>query len=265
MTVALSATDDPTGSGVASITYSATGAQPIASTTVSGDSTSVSITTEGITTLSYFATDVDGNTSAVGTLTIRIDKKHPEAYLQWDTSARHILVFGRDSLSGTGSAPFAPVSVVPRPGHKELRTYVVSDLAGNTETLVVEVKPGKDDESAEIKSVRYDSGPTIWVTDNTLDVNSETKNGSLKKLDQDARVGDHKTVKAEADYDGKKDETKVELETRWSHHKATVHGLVLIQLATHHGQLRVEFDPDVHFPSKKHAHSHHHFLSHLQH
>jgi hypothetical protein len=266
VTVALSATDDATGSGVASITYSATGAQPIASTTVSGDSTSVAITTEGITTLSFYATDNDGNTSAVGTLTVRIDKQHPEAYLQWDTSSGHILVFGRDSLSGTGSAPFPPVSVVPRPGHKELRTYVVSDLAGNTATLVVEVKPGKDEESAEIKSVRYDAGPTKWVVENSLDVDADRKNGSLKKLDQDARVGDHKTVKAEADYDGKKDETKVELERYGSNLRATVDGLVLIQVATHRGHLRIEFDPDVAFPPH-HGHGHHHWswLAHLPH
>jgi hypothetical protein len=77
VSVGLSATDEAGGSGVASITYSATGAQPIASTTVSGNSTSVPISTEGITTLSFYATDNEGNSGSPQTQVVRIDLNPP--------------------------------------------------------------------------------------------------------------------------------------------------------------------------------------------
>lgn len=77
VTVTLSATDNSGGSGVASITYSATGAQTIGSTTVEGASATVPVTQEGTTTLTYAATDNAGNTEDSKTVTIRIDKTQP--------------------------------------------------------------------------------------------------------------------------------------------------------------------------------------------
>ena len=59
MTIVLNATDAT--SGVASITYTATGAQTINPTSVNGSSASPSITAPGHTTLSYWSTDVAGN------------------------------------------------------------------------------------------------------------------------------------------------------------------------------------------------------------
>ncbi|MDQ3756322.1 MAG: hypothetical protein M3394_00505 [Actinomycetota bacterium] len=77
VTVTLSASDAAPGV-VKQITYSATGAQPIASTTVLGSSATVpAITTVGTTTLSYFAQDVAGNTEATKTLVIKLDKTAP--------------------------------------------------------------------------------------------------------------------------------------------------------------------------------------------
>jgi hypothetical protein len=78
VTVGLSATDNAGGSGVKEITYSASGAQTIASTTVGGSSASgISITAEGETTLSFFAKDNAGNTEATKTLVLKIDKTAP--------------------------------------------------------------------------------------------------------------------------------------------------------------------------------------------
>jgi len=75
--VTLASTDNPGGSGVKQITYSASGAQTIASTTVAGSSTTVSFTTEGVTTLTYFAKDNAGNSEAPKTLKVQIDKTPP--------------------------------------------------------------------------------------------------------------------------------------------------------------------------------------------
>ena len=79
VTVTLNAQDDEGGSGVKEIHYSATGAQVIASTVVPGGSATVNISTEGTTTISYFATDNAGNQeSPAKTLTVNIDKSSPE-------------------------------------------------------------------------------------------------------------------------------------------------------------------------------------------
>jgi hypothetical protein len=69
VTVNIAATDAG-GSGVASITYSATGAQPIALTTVAGASASTVVNVDGETTVNYTATDVAGNASS-GSILVR--------------------------------------------------------------------------------------------------------------------------------------------------------------------------------------------------
>ncbi len=77
VTVNLSATDPDGVADVATIQYSATGAQPIAPTVVAGSSTSFTVTAEGVTTVTYFAKDIAGNTEAAHTQAIRIDKTPP--------------------------------------------------------------------------------------------------------------------------------------------------------------------------------------------
>ena len=68
VSVTLSATDAL--SGVASITYSATGAQTIPPKTVAGASVRLVIGAPGTTTLTYFATDVAGNVEARRLITL---------------------------------------------------------------------------------------------------------------------------------------------------------------------------------------------------
>jgi len=75
--VSFSATDNPGGSGVKAITYSATGAQPIDQTTATGNSASTPITAEGETTITFFATDNAGNAEAPKSVTVKIDKTKP--------------------------------------------------------------------------------------------------------------------------------------------------------------------------------------------
>jgi hypothetical protein len=75
-TVTLSATD--TVSGVKSITYSATGAQPISSTTINGSSTTINISTQGTTTVSFHAADNAGNVETPeNTVTVKLDTTAP--------------------------------------------------------------------------------------------------------------------------------------------------------------------------------------------
>jgi hypothetical protein len=77
VTVQLNASDGPNGSGVEAITYSASGAQSINTTTVNGSSTSFQITAEGVTAITYFARDYVGNAEELHTLVVRIDKTAP--------------------------------------------------------------------------------------------------------------------------------------------------------------------------------------------
>lgn len=74
-TVTLSA--DDTGSGVESITYETTGALTTPSTVVEGDSAVLTIGTDGVTEVTYQATDLAGNVSTPQTLAVRIDTAAP--------------------------------------------------------------------------------------------------------------------------------------------------------------------------------------------
>jgi hypothetical protein len=82
VTVSLSAQDNEGGSGIRNIRYSATGADPFSEQTVAAADlpAKVTIDAEGITTVSYFATDNAGNQeSPVKTFTVDIDRSAPDA------------------------------------------------------------------------------------------------------------------------------------------------------------------------------------------
>src|SRR5439155_1444254 len=79
VTVTLTATDDRGGAGVQRINYRATGAQPFACTTVFSAAAAINLTTNGQTTITFFATDNAGNAEAPQELTIAIDKTAPSA------------------------------------------------------------------------------------------------------------------------------------------------------------------------------------------
>lgn len=74
--VNLTAQDSP-GGIVKQIEYSLAGAQTIASQVVPGSSATINVINEGVTTVSYFATDVAGNVESPQSVTVRIDKTRP--------------------------------------------------------------------------------------------------------------------------------------------------------------------------------------------
>jgi hypothetical protein len=77
VTVTLTATDDPGGSGVRELVYRADGAQPIAERTVAGSTATLAISGEGQTTVTYFARDNAGNAEQPKTLTVKLDLTPP--------------------------------------------------------------------------------------------------------------------------------------------------------------------------------------------
>lgn len=76
--VRITATDGAAGSGVVSVTYSAYGAQSLAPVTARGNTAAIAITSEGVTTVTYGATDRAGNAEPAHALAIRLDKTAPQ-------------------------------------------------------------------------------------------------------------------------------------------------------------------------------------------
>src|SRR5438034_9910133 len=75
VTVTLAAADNARGWGVSFVSYSLAGAQSEAGTVGAGGA--VTVSAEGVTTITYFATDVAGNAETARTLVIRIDSNAP--------------------------------------------------------------------------------------------------------------------------------------------------------------------------------------------
>ncbi len=139
-TVVITAIDNPSGSGVKQISVSLTGAQT-GSNVVAGNSASVSITAEGTTTVTYFATDNAGNVESPKTLTVLLDKTPPTATATVNpapnssgvnTTAPVTVTFtGTDSLSGINSCTL-PIPLTA----SGTATGTCTDNAGNTSAPV---------------------------------------------------------------------------------------------------------------------------------
>jgi hypothetical protein len=105
-TATLTATDQA-GPGVKEISYAGSGSQQIPSTTQVGNTASLSITAEGTTTVTYLATDLDGNQGQPRTLAVNIDKTRPNCTLTGSgtdgTGHTYIRITVQDPRSGLGS------------------------------------------------------------------------------------------------------------------------------------------------------------------
>jgi hypothetical protein len=145
VTVQLDASDGEDGTGVQNITYSSTGAQVMPSTTINGTTANFSITAEGETTITYFATDAAGNEEAPQTLIIKIDKSDPSVSCDsadgmWHASDVSIACTANDSVSGLSNAADSSFNLTTNiPANTETanaltNSRTVCDLAGNCAT-----------------------------------------------------------------------------------------------------------------------------------
>jgi hypothetical protein len=128
-TVTLHATDPAPGSGVATLTYSTSGAQTASATTVPGDTTVLTVTREGETTVTFHSTDHAGNAGPDRTLTVRVDKSPPASAI---TTADHtiyvaVVIGGPDTQRVTGTATDNAAGV----DHVSV-TYTAALLGGTT-------------------------------------------------------------------------------------------------------------------------------------
>jgi hypothetical protein len=125
VTVLLHATDEPGGSGVKEIQFSLSGAQTAPLQTVLGDAASVVISKEGVTTITYFATDKAGNIEDTKSLLVHIDKTAPvisgmpaPGCTLWPVNQKIIkiaTVTATDALSGLAPTSFKLIGTSNEP------------------------------------------------------------------------------------------------------------------------------------------------------
>ena len=181
VTLVLTAAENAGGSGVKSITYSLTGAQT-GGGTVLASSTSFLISAEGVTTVTFYATDNAGNVEAVKTITVKIDTTPPiitavaAQTLEATSSAGAIATFAlsaTDTGSGLASLTSSPASGSIFPLGTTVGTITATDKAANvsTKTFTVTVSNVLGTMSgATITNTSWNSfqiptgaGPIVWV------------------------------------------------------------------------------------------------------
>ena len=101
------------GPAVASITYSATGAQPSGATTIPGDTAIVGISVQGITVITFQATDANGKSSPPKTITVKLDTTAPTAAVApapnaagWNCCSGSFTITAADGGSGVASITY---------------------------------------------------------------------------------------------------------------------------------------------------------------
>lgn len=139
VTLSLTATDD--NSGVQSVSWNES---PGATTTVNGSATSVSITSEGIHSINYWAVDVSGNIETTKTSIVRIDRSAPSTVIS--RSGGMLSLTPSDALSGVAKTYISinGSSAIEYAGPISDAVHTVrfwsTDIAGNVEaaqTVVV--------------------------------------------------------------------------------------------------------------------------------
>jgi hypothetical protein len=140
--VTLNSKDEDGGSGVKQITYGATGAQPIATTSVNAASYPILISSEGITVLNFFGTDNAGNAETPESVTIKLDKTPPTISATsrnplpnahgWNNTNVTVHFDCSDSLSGLAPASGPIDAVVSGEGANQSVTETCQDVAGNS-------------------------------------------------------------------------------------------------------------------------------------
>ena len=142
VTVSIAASDESGGSGVKGLTYSATGAEPLGSATVSGALVTIEVAAEGRTTLTFFARDNADNAETPQTMVIDIDRTAPSLAVPPNQTVTQSVAGGAivtypspvvsDTGSGLAASGCAPASGALFPIGSTTVTCVATDVAGNS-------------------------------------------------------------------------------------------------------------------------------------
>ncbi|MEY4915396.1 MAG: hypothetical protein RJA02_1665 [Armatimonadota bacterium] len=138
VTVKLKATDNVNGSGVKEIRITLDGMP----STVAGSTASPVVSGDGIHSLSYYASDVIGNTENTKSETIKIDTVKPTTALISEPRGTWFTLDASDATSGIATTKYAIDGAATQPyigkvnldGNRHTITFFSEDKAGNIET-----------------------------------------------------------------------------------------------------------------------------------
>lgn len=177
VTVTLTASDNPGGFGVRDITYSASGAQTIATKTVLGSSASFVVSNEGVTTVTYTARDHALNSEATKTLTVRVDRTMPTITLGtaypapnaagWNNTDVNVPFTATDGPSGIAyTVPSASPLVLTAEGTAVTGTVTAYDKADNSASVT---SPAfKIDKTPPVITVTAPAPNQVFDSDQTM-------------------------------------------------------------------------------------------------
>jgi hypothetical protein len=155
-----------------------------------------------------------------------LDRTPPEAEIFFDPGIGELAVRGIDNLDSS-----VDVSVTEKTiKNKNTRTYMLTDDAGNTTELQLEINFNRHEIKAEIIDIKY-NGHSVALPQNSFRIEYIIKNGNIKMLSQYLIIGE---IKVHLIYNQNKDQTKVitngiqQLEE----------GLVLVIVRTNRGNLQ---------------------------
>ncbi len=160
VSVHLTATDD--GCGLASILYSTDGSEP---TLPYGSS--ITVSAEGTSTVSYRMTDTLGNT-AIGSSIVRLDRTAPagsdDASASWVKDQAVIHLSAEDTGCGVASILYSTDGTTPTVSYD---SPITIDAEG-TSTLRYEVADNLGNAAGTSKNVRVDQTPPVTLSDAEL-------------------------------------------------------------------------------------------------
>jgi len=184
-TVTLSASDGD-GWGVQNITYRLSGATSKPNTVVEGSIAFVPLSNDGLTTVTFFATDLANNVEAAHIINIRIDKTAPTATSKMvstdEDSPVGVTLTGADATSGvagysvisgpahgalSGTAPNLTYTPAPDFSGTDSFTFGVVDAADNVSTpavVTITIRPINEPPTASPQAVSTDEDVAVAVT-----------------------------------------------------------------------------------------------------
>lgn len=184
VTVTLSAVDNTCGTGVQRITYSAVGAQTIPSTSIDGGVTSFVISANGITTVSFFATDIAGNVEAARTITVKIDRNRVldglQAFYDFNEGSGTIVHDNAGTANPLDLYSSSPLSITWLAGGLQLTAPTQLASAGPATSLIQAIS-GTNELSLEAWIQPATSGSNDLARVMTLSPNHSQRNFELRQ------------------------------------------------------------------------------------
>ena len=125
----------------------------------------------------------------------------------------------------------------------ELRTYLVTDQAGNALSLTLRVSRREKGVSVRVVGLQYDGDPVVIPIDNKAHFRADLdRSGELRRVGQEIGLeGDKLDQTVHAVWDARRNQTRITVERDDHEIQTVMNGLVLLRLATSKGTLKIEF------------------------